>query len=36
MLKLSKKWQLATFRVSKKWLNATFFILSGGLFRPPF
>ncbi len=36
MLKLSKKWQIATFRVSKKWLNATFFILSGGLFRPPF
>ena len=36
MLKVSKKWQIATFRVSKKWLNATFFILSGGLFRPPF
>ena len=36
MLKLSKKWQIATFRVSKKWLNDTFFILSGGLFRPPF
>ncbi len=29
MLKLSKKWQIATFRVSKKWLNATFLSFFG-------